>query len=59
MGQENGALQDGDSRVLANNYRSNFGYRVIELLPNSVAEKAGLEPFLDFIVYSPAVTGER
>jgi len=28
-------------------------------MPGSPAARAGLEPFLDYIVYSPSVTGER
>ena len=45
--------------MFANNYKANFGYRVIEIFKDSPAAKAGLEPFLDFVLYSPAVTGER
>ena len=60
MGQESSIQQDGKGGYLfANNYKSNFGYKVIELRPQSPGHKAGLEPFLDYILYSPAVTGER
>lgn len=60
MGNENGAQEDGQGGYLfANNYKANFGYKVIELAPKSPAAKAGLEPFLDYVLYSPAVTGER
>lgn len=61
MGQEQGNIQQ-DSRggyLFANNYKANFGYKVIELRPGSPGFKAGLEPFLDYILYSPSVTGEK
>jgi len=32
---------------------------VIEIIKDSPAAKAGLEPFLDFVLYSPAITGKR
>ena len=32
---------------------------MIEVLPESPAYRAGLEPFLDYVIYSPAITGER
>lgn len=45
--------------MFANNYKSDFGYKVVELVPDSAGERAGLEPFLDYVLYSPSVTGER
>lgn len=60
MGQEAGAQEDGQGGYLfANNYKSNFGYKVIELRQGSPGQKAGLDPFLDYVLYSPAVTGEQ
>ena len=55
-----GAQRDGQGAVvLSNNYRSNFAYKITGVTPGSPAAKAGLEPFLDFILYSPSITGER
>ncbi len=31
----------------------NFAYRVLSLLPESPGSKAGLRPYLDFIMYNP------
>ena len=60
MGNESGAQEDGHGGYLfANNYKKDFGYKVIEIAPGSPAARAGLEPFLDYILYSPSVTGER
>ena len=56
----NGAQRDDQGGfIFSNNYRKNFGYKVTDLVPDSAAYRAGLEPFLDYIVYSPLVTGER
>ena len=55
-----GAQRDENGIVtFSNNYRSNFAYKVTELVPGKAAARAGLEPFLDYILYSPSVTGER
>lgn len=60
MGGGAAAQSDGRGGVIfSNNYKSNFGYKIVELLPGSPAARAGLEPFLDYVVYSPSVTGER
>ena len=60
MGQEAGAQQDGQGGYMfANNYKTNFGYKVIELRHDSPSQRAGLEPFLDYVLYSPSVTGAR
>ena len=32
---------------------------MVEVYKGSPGEKAGLEPFLDYVLYSPSVTGER
>jgi len=54
------AQQDGHGGyVFANNYKSNYGYRVLQLVRDSAAARSGLEPFLDYVLYSPAVTGDR
>ena len=45
--------------IFSNNYRKNFAYKVIELEAGTPAARAGLEPFLDYILYSPSITGER
>ena len=41
------------------NYKENFGYKVIEVRKDSPADKCGLEPFIDFVLYSPAITGDK
>ena len=57
MGNNQGGMVDENGTLV--NYQSNFGYKVIEVREGSPAEKCGLEPFLDFVLYSPGITGER
>lgn len=61
MGNTPGGTEDDGNGglILSNNYKSNYGYKIVELVPGSPAARAGLEPQLDYIVYSPSVTGER
>ena len=57
MGNGQGGALDENGNIV--NYQSNYGYKVIEVRAGTPAEKCGLEPFLDFVLYSPAITGER
>ena len=56
MGQEQQSSIQYDQRngvyTISNNYRANFGYKVISLNKQSPGKKAGLEPMLDFILYT-------
>jgi hypothetical protein len=57
MGNGQGNIRDEYGNIVS--YQENFGYKVIEAHTGSIAEKCGLEPFLDFVLYSPSVTGTR
>ena len=49
-----GIQGDGESGYLISGAnRDNFGYKVIEVKKGSPAHKSGLEPFLDYVVYTP------
>jgi hypothetical protein len=41
------------SEIITGTYKDNFGYRVVGIKPNGAAAIAGIEPFLDYIVYKP------
>ena len=45
--------------VIGNTFLPDHGYRVVEVRPNSPAGKAGLEPFLDFVLYQPTNDSNR
>ena len=54
MGNDQSMHSEGQgSYLISGANRENFGYKVIEMKKDSPAERAGLEPFLDFIVYKP------
>ena len=36
----------------------NYGYRIITVIPDTPATKAGLEPQIDFIKYNPSATNK-
>ena len=56
MGNQQGMI-DANGNIV--NYKENFGYKVLQVTKESPADKCGLEPFLDFVLYQPAITGER
>ena len=63
MGQEQQTGIQFDQRngvyTFSNNYRANFGYKVISLNKGSPGKKAGLEPMLDFILYMGSSTANQ
>ena len=54
MGNQQGIQDNGvGGYLISGANRENFGYKVIDLREGSPAQKSGLEPFLDFVVYTP------
>ena len=47
------------SDVITGTYRENFGYRVVGVKPQGPALLAGIEPFLDYIVYKPVIMNDK
>jgi hypothetical protein len=43
------------SEIITGTYKDNFGYRVVGIQPGGAAALAGIEPFLDYIIYKPVV----
>ena len=47
------------SEVITGQLQDNFSYRVVGIKPQGPAASAGIEPFLDFIVYTRFMQGDK
>ena len=47
------------SDIISGQLKDNFGYRVVGIKPEGPAATAGIEPFLDFIIFTKLMQGDK